>query len=591
MSEISQFCKYDGNGWVTPTSGERGWEEVPYWLKGYTDLGFLLGDKRIQAEARKWLEAVLANQRPDGYFGTQKNLVVKRGDQPEMNTDKPSQVIDLWPNMIMLYPLRTLYEATGDRRVLDFMLKYFEWQRTIPREQFLPASWQKYRGGDNLDSIYWLYNRTGAAWLLDLARQTHERTADWFGNIPTWHGVNISQGFREPRRVLPAGAGSCFHRRHGKELPPRDGHLWAGARWHVRRRRERPARTHRTAPGRRNLFDGRVLVERRDAAQDHRRHGLGRSRRRCRFQFAARVAHARPQGLHYLTAPNQVQLDRKSKAPMLDNDGDMFSYNPYQYRCCQHNVAHAWPYYAEHLWMATADNGLAAVLYAASSVEAKVADGATVKMVETTGYPFDDTITLKFTAPHKVKFPLMLRVPAWAAAPELSINGAKIAAKAVAGWITVNREWTSGDIVTLRLPMKIALKTWTANRGTVSVYRGPLAYSLKIGERWQQYGSDEKWPAFEVFATTPWNYALVADDGVMKVETAKTVPAQPFTPDAAPVRIRAKARRVPGWGLEPNGLLQEVPVSPVSTQEPLEDVTLIPMGCARLRIASFPAAR
>lgn len=170
LSDISQYCKFEGSAWVTPGSTEHGWEEAPYWLKGFSDLGFVLGDGRIIAEARKWLDAVLANQRSDGYFGSPANLGIRRGEEPEMRADRPNRVIDVWPNMIMLYPLRSLYEATGDPRVIPFMLKYFEWQRSIPRDAFLPASWQKYRGGDNLDSIYWLYNRTGQAWLLDLAR-------------------------------------------------------------------------------------------------------------------------------------------------------------------------------------------------------------------------------------------------------------------------------------------------------------------------------------------------------------------------------------------------------------------------------------
>ena len=57
----------------------------------------------------------------------------------------------------------------------------------------------------------------------------------------------------------------------------------------------------------------------------------------------------------------------------------MFSYSPCDvYRCCQHNVSHGWPYYAEELWLATADDGLCASLYAASEVNAKVGDGAKV---------------------------------------------------------------------------------------------------------------------------------------------------------------------------------------------------------------------
>jgi len=587
LSEISQFCKYEGNGWVTPGSGDRGWEEAPYWLKGFTDLGFVLGDKRIQAEARQWLDAVLSNQRKDGYFGTRKNLQVKRGDQPEMNTDKPDEVIDLWPNMIMLYPLRTLYEATGDPRVIPFMLKYFEWQRSIPAARFLPASWQKYRGGDNLDSIYWLYNRTGRSWLLDLARRNHERTANWFANIPSWHGVNISQGFREPAQYFQQAKDPKFidatersYRLVMDEYGQMPGGMFA-ADENARAGHVGPRQAAETCTMAEFMLSGELLVaitgdpKWADRAED--------------VAFNSLPASMTPdlKGLHYLTAPNQVQLDRRNKSPMIENGGDMFSYNPYQYRCCQHNVAHAWPYYAEHLWMATNGNGLAAVLYSASTVEAKVGGGRTVKITEKTDYPFGDTVIMTLAMNADVKFPLKLRVPAWAKNPTATVNG-KAAGAGGAGWLTIDRVWKSGDVVKLTLPMTVETKTWAKNGNSVSVYRGPLAYSLKIGERWQKYGANEKWPAFEVFPTTAWNYALVPGD--MRFEQG-VMSKQPFTPDSAPVRLMAKGRRVPSWKLEANGLIQEVPASPVTTSEPLETITLIPMGCARLRVSAFPVAR
>jgi DUF1680 family protein len=587
LAEISQFCKYDGSAWVKPGGGDRGWEEVPYWLKGFTDLGFVLGDRRIIAEARRWLDAVLANQQADGYFGTRKNLAVGRGDQPEMRADRPDQVIDLWPNMIMMYPLRTLYEATGDPRVIPFLLKYFAWERSIPRAQFLPASWQKYRGGDNLDSIYWLYNRTGQAWLLDLARTNHERTADWTGNIPTWHGVNVSQGFREPGEFFQQSKASSFvdaTERNYHLIMDEYGQMPGGmfaADENARPGYAGPRQAAETCSMAEMLLSDEMLVKITgdtrwaDRAED--------------VAFNSLPAAMTPdlKGLHYLTAPNQVQLDRAAKSPMIENGGDMFSYNPYQYRCCQHNVAHAWPYYAEHLWMATPDNGLAAVLYAASSVEAKVGSGTSVKITEKTDYPFDDTVILAVETRADVKFPLKLRVPAWAAKATATVNG-RPAASGGAGWMTIDRLWKNGDQVQLTLPMTIEMKTWAKNGNSVSVYRGPLAYSLKIGERWQRYGANEKWPAFEVFAQTPWNYALVK--GEMRVEKS-AVPAQPFTPDGAPVRIVAKARRVPSWKLEANGLIQKVPASPVATAEREEVVTLVPVGCARLRILAFPVAR
>lgn len=587
LSEISQFCRYEGSAWVTPRSAERGWEEVPYWLKGFTDLGFVLGERRIIAEARRWLDAVLANQQSNGYFGTGKNLAIKRGDQPEMRSDRPDQVIDLWPNMIMLHPLRTLHEATGDKRVIPFMLKYFEWQRSIPRAQFLPASWQKYRGGDNLDSIHWLYNRTGQAWLLDLAAVNHERTADWFANIPSWHGVNISQGFREPAQYFQQAKDSKFieasersYRMVMDEYGQMPGGMFA-ADENARPGHTGPRQAAETCSMAEFLLSFEMLVKiTGDARWADRAEDVA---------FNSLPAAMTPdlKGLHYLTAPNQVQLDRGNKSPMIENRGDMFSYDPHRYRCCQHNVAHAWPYYAEHLWMATPENGIAAVLYAASSVEAKVGDGTVVRITEKTGYPFDEVVTLSIRAGSKVRFPLMLRVPAWARNASAAVNG-KPAGRSRPGWITIDRVWRSGDEVKLMLPMTIEMKTWPKSGGAASVHRGPLAYSLKIGERWQRYGTDEKWPAFEVFPTTPWNYALVKSP--MRVEKG-TAAAQPFTSDAAPVRIIAKARRVPGWTLEKNGLIEDVPPSPAATSEPVEEVTLIPMGCARLRVSVFPFTR
>src|SRR5678816_4449990 len=131
----------------------------------------------------------------------------------------------------------------------------------------------------------------------------------------------------------------------------------------------------------------------------------------------------------YLTSPNMVQLDRNSKAPGLANSGTMISYDPGEvYRCCQHNHAMGWPYYAEHLWMATPDKGLAAVLYAPSEVTALVGDGSQVRIAEETGYPFDDAITLSITPGKPTEFPLYVRVPAWcktasAVTPDGKVDG------------------------------------------------------------------------------------------------------------------------------------------------------------------------
>jgi DUF1680 family protein len=580
LPEVSRWAKFEGNAWVSKNGqGEHGWEELPYWLKGYVDLGYILQDARIQAEAKRWIEGILSSQRSDGYFG------------PESNRAVP----DIWPNMLALYALRSHYEATGDRRVLLLMKRYFQWMNTLSLERILPGDWQKWRGGDNLDIIHWLYNRTGDAWLLNLARINHERTADWTGGIPTWHGVNLAQGFREPGqfylqardvRYLKAAERNyaTIYEQYG-QVP---GGMY-GADENARPGYFGPRQGAETCAMVEMMYSHEMLL------------GITGNplwADRCEdVAFNSFPASMTPdlKALHYLTAPNQVQLDRQSKSPMIQHGGDMFSYSPFeQYRCCQHNVAFGWPYYAQYLWMATPDDGLAATLYSASSVKANVGDGASVTIEETTDYPFRGLVDLKITTPVTVSFPLYLRVPGWCDAPRISINGKLFSIPSPSkGWIRIQRAWRTGDRVNLELPMKITVQVWEKNRGSVSVSRGPLTYSLKIGERWNVYKLGQKWAASEVFPTTPWNYGLIVDTQTPEksfevMQADRPLPSQPFTLEDAPIQLRAKGRRIPQWTLESNGLIGEVQQSPVRSDQPVEDIVLIPMGCARLRVSAFP---
>jgi hypothetical protein len=56
--EVSDFLRFDTSGWVHPD--RDGWEELPYWLRGYGDLGYVTGDARVLADTGRWVEAVLA---------------------------------------------------------------------------------------------------------------------------------------------------------------------------------------------------------------------------------------------------------------------------------------------------------------------------------------------------------------------------------------------------------------------------------------------------------------------------------------------------------------------------------------------------
>ena len=62
----------------------------------------------------------------------------------------------------------------------------------------------------------------------------------------------------------------------------------------------------------------------------------------------------------------------------------------------------------------------------------------------------------------------------------------------------------------------------------------------------------------------------------------------PFTPESAPLELIATARQIPEWTVDQYGLCVVLQASPVRSEQPVENVTLIPMGAARLRISAFP---
>jgi hypothetical protein len=249
--------------------------------------------------------------------------------------------------------------------------------------------------------------------------------------------------------------------------------------------------------------------------------------------------------------------------------------------------------------MKTPDEGIAVAAWAPSRARFQ-SRGVAVEVALDTDYPFRETLALTVTPEREARFPLVLRVPSWAEGATVRVAGGPPAAMTPGTLHRIEREWSGRVQVAVRFPMNPAVTE--RYNGALSVERGPLVYALNIGEEWTRVNADKPHRElphgdFEVRPTTPWNYGLVAD-GTSVAGLAfeeRPVGARPFSPDGAGMVATAKGRKIPNWKLSrgwagemsPPDLKWADP-SRVITEEPIEEVTLIPYGCTNIRIGEFP---
>ncbi|PWK80541.1 DUF1680 family protein [Mucilaginibacter oryzae] len=599
LGEISVWLSKTNNAWLNKEGkGEYGWEELPYWLKGYADIAYTLGDKKMIAETKFWIDAVLNNQRDNGDFGP---AVEHNGNR------------DLWTNMPMLWCLQSYYEYSKDPRVIPFMTKYFKYELATPDNKFLEDYWENSRGGDNMLSVYWLYNRTGYKFLLDLATKLDKNTANWrqANNLPNWHNVNVAQCFREPATYYLQS-----HDKKDLDATYNDFKLirdiygqvpggMFGADENARKGYDDPRQAVETCGLVEQMTSDQMLL---GATGDR---FWAENCEDVAFNTFPAAFMPDYRALRYLTAPNMIVSDGKNHHPGIANEGPFLMMNPFGSRCCQHNHSAGWVYYVENSWMATPDNGIAALLYTEGQVNAKVGKGTAVSITETSHYPFQDQISFTVNTAKAVNFPLYLRIPAWCKGASVKVNGVAVDVNTSTGdYIRLAKNWKNGDKVTLQLPMQLKVKEWAKNKNSVSVSYGPLTYSLKIKEEyskgdnlkdaqgdshWQPTADPSKWPSFNIYAASPWNYGLLIDEqhpekSLEVVRRAWPKDNNPFTNATAPIELKAKGRQIPGWKVDETGLCGVLPQSPVKTNEPVKELTLVPMGGARLRISAFPVA-
>lgn len=571
------------------------WERGPYWIDGLLPLAYILQDKALMDKANRWVEAILASQQADGYLGP-------AVDHPFVYGLQRGQTHDWWPKMVALKILKQYYMATADERVLGCLQRYFAYQAAqldkTPLDHW--TDWGRWRGADNLEVVYWLYNFTGDAALLGLGELLHAQTTDWtalfldggiFSEQGSVHCVNLGQGFKAPAvwwqyshngQDLAALDRAVETIRHTVGLPTG---LWAGdEQLHF----GHPTRGSELCTAVEMMFSLEEILR---ITGDVR---WADYLERVAFNALPTQVNDNYTGKQYYQQVNQVSATRSWRPFSTPHDGtDVLFGTLNGYPCCLSNMHQGWPKFTQNLWYATPDEGLAALVYAPCKVMAQ-AGGVEVCIKEQTAYPFRERVhfAVDFTG-KKVKqarFPLRFRVPAWCAGASVTVNGEAVSAPIDKGVICLERTWKRGDVVDLHFPMEVQTEEWYDHAW--SVVRGPLVYALRMEEKWAWkpfYGADRYYGdgAWEVTSSTPWNYCLMrdsfrADD--CEVEE-RALADYPWTAEQAPLILRVPARTLPHW--------THIDSVAYWTEDGCDMgaalmLPLIPYGCTTLRIAAFP---
>ncbi len=153
----------------------------------------------------------------------------------------------------------------------------------------------------------------------------------------------------------------------------------------------------------------------------------------------------------------------------------------FEVSCCPPNLARLVASVSGYFYSTTPQR-LYVHLYNQNHADMNVG-GTHVHIEQQTNYPWDGEVQLSLTVEQATRFELALRIPRWCRDYQYLVNGDVVSAKPERGYLIIDREWKSGDTVTLSLAMPIERMIANPNiredAGCVALQRGPIVYCLE----------------------------------------------------------------------------------------------------------------
>ncbi len=550
----------------------EGWERVPYWLDGFIPLAYLLDDDDMKGRAKKYIDAIISYQKPDGWICP--------------CPDERRARYDTWALLLLSKVLCVYYECSKDERIPEVLYKaLYNYYGLLKNGEIKLFDWGKYRWYEGFVAIEFLYKRTNEVWLKDLARILKSQGMDyhtvkelWKRPLNIWkfdtHIVNLVM-------MLKYEALSCDLL--GEEYTDDAEYLYN----FLYEYNGMPA----------GMFTGDEVLSGISPIQgaelcsvvelmyafEHLFAYTGDKKWAERLELLA--FNAFPATLsddmwahQYDQMSNQIACQRFLGKPIFRTnffDSHLFGLEP-NYGCCTANFNQGWPKFILSSFMHNGNDIISAIPIPS------VLDYEGIHITLTTNYPFENSF--KYSIKTSKDFNFTVRIPTFA--KSLTVNG-----KAVQTG-ELNFEIKSGeekdiDITFEATPYleKRPLGLNVAKCGSL-LFALPIKYEKNMLE-YEHDGVERKFPYcdYEYIPKSDWNYGF--SDGELKAEF-RGMSDIPFSSQNPPMILKANLGRI-DWGFEDgyDTVCAKVPRSKSAISKP-ESISLYPYGCAKLRMTEMP---
>lgn len=554
---------------------KEGWERVPYWLDGFVPLAYLLENEDMIARAKKYIDAILSFQKPDGWICPCK--------------DEDRKTYDTWAVQLISKTLTVYYQCSGDERIPDVVYRVLKnYYELLKNGEIALYDWGKARWFECFIAINFIYERCKESWLADLARILKEQGLDYNEATPLWkrplnrwrfdtHIVNMGM-------MLKSEAVSC-------------GILGEEYTDNAEKLHEILKEYNGTPVG---LFTGDECLSGLSPIQGTELCAVAEQMYSYEILYAYTgdkkwaerlemlAFNALPATLsddmwthQYDQMSNQTACVKFPGKPIFRTNGSeshLFGLEP-NFGCCTANFSQAWPKFALSAFMYDGDT-VVNVLPVPSELKTK-----NERITLETNYPFENSF--RYTVEVKDAITFKIRIPSFA--ENLKVNGEACDAE------ELSFDLIAGEKLELDISFEVKAGFVERPHGLKSVKCGSLVFSVPIKYEkkmfeYERDGVERKFPYcdYELIPESDWNYAYCSDSLEIQRNEIGDIP---FSSQNPPVTVRTGVRKI-NWGFEDgyDTVCAKIPESTEAVSDE-EEMFLYPYGCAKLRMTEIPKIR